>query len=358
MLRRTPAILAICAAAWLIGWVTQRSSPAGFDFIAIYASARLVATGNPGAVTDREAIFAVEHATLPERTIFLNNPNPPAVSLILAPIGALPFDIAYAVLLTLGVAALAASALLLAPLAAAEQRMRLFPFAMLAPPSTIALAEGQTTPFMLLAVAASLRAPPAVSGALMGLLVLRPQLLPLFALIALADRQRRVPFLVVVAAVALVSFLMVGPDGVVRYLDLVAPAAAELRPGELGLAALARRAGIGGDDAIASLALSAVAVLAAAVLILRARAKDRMLMAPPATLLSVPHVLLHDAVLAYPTIAARALTTRSTLVWVITGLVVVLVHEAGLPVAPLWLLALLFWPRDGALGNAHSPTNF
>jgi hypothetical protein len=326
--------------------VTQRAEPAGFDFIAIYASARLVATGNPGAVTDREAIFAVEHATLPERTIFLNNPNPPAVSLILAPIGALPFDIAYAVMLTLGVIALAASAFLLAPLSAPDQRIRLFLFAMLAPPSTIALAEGQTTPFMLLAIAASLRTPPALSGALLGLLVLRPQLLPLFALIALADRQRRVPFLIVVAAVALVSFLMVGPDGVARYLDLIGPAAAELRPGELGLAALARRAGIGGDDALASLALSTVAVLAAAVLILRTRAQHRMFLAPPATLLSVPHVLLHDAVLVYPTIAARALTTRSTLIWVITGILAVLVHEAGVPVAPLWLLALLFWPRD------------
>jgi hypothetical protein len=43
---------------------------------------------------------------------------------------------------------------------------------------------------------------------------------------------------------------------------------------------------------------------------------------------------------------------------VITGILVVLVHEAGIPVAPLWLLALLFWPRDRALENAHSPTNF
>lgn len=232
----------MCAAAWLIGWVTQRSAPAGFDFIAIYSSARLVAMGSPAAVTDREAIFAVERATLPERTIYLNNPNPPALSLILAPIGALPFDIAYAVMLTLSVAALAASAFLMAPLAAADQRLRLFPFALLAPPSTIALAQGQTTPFMLLVIAASLRAPPVASGALLGLVALRPQLLPLFAIIALADRQRRVPFLLVVAGVGLVSLLMVGPDGVVPYLELLAPAAAELRPGELGLAALVRRA--------------------------------------------------------------------------------------------------------------------
>jgi hypothetical protein len=344
VLRRAPAILALCAAAWLIGWVTQRSAPAGFDFIAIYASARLVATGHAGAVTDRDAIFAVEHATLPERTIFLNNPNLPALSLILAPIGALPFDVAYAAMLTLGVAALAASAFLIAPLAAAGQRMRLFPFALLAPPSTIALAQGQTTPFILLAVAAAMRAPPALSGAMLGLVALRPQLLPLFALIALADRQRRVPFLLVVAAIGLVSLVMVGPDGLARYPELLAPAAAELRPGELGLAALARRVGLDAfDPALVSLALSAVAVLVAAVLVLRARGEDRMTLAPPATLLSVPHVLIHDAVLVYPTVAARSLTTRSTAVWIGTGLVAALIHEAGVPVAPLWLLALLAW---------------
>jgi len=325
--------------------VTQRSEPAGFDFIAIYASARLVATGNGGAVTDRDAIFAMEHATLPERTVFLNNPNPPALSLILAPIGALPFDVAYAVMLTLGVAALAASAFLMAPLAAPDQRLRLFPFALLAPPSTIALAQGQTTP-MLLALAASLRAPPAASGALLGLLALRPQLLPLFALIALVDRQRRVPFLLIVAAIALVSLLMVGFDGAARYLDLLAPAAAELRPGELGLASLARRLGVGSfDPAFASLALSAVATGVAALLVLRTRSERRTEVASPATLLSVPHVLLHDAVLVYPSVAARALTTRATLAWIITGLVAVLIHEAGVPVAPLWLLALLLMRR-------------
>lgn len=109
--------------------------------LATYASARLVATGHPGAVTDRDAIFAVEHATLPERTVFLNSPNLPALPLILARIGALPSDIASAAMLTLSVAALAASAFLIAPLAATDQRLRLFRFALLAPPSTIALAK-------------------------------------------------------------------------------------------------------------------------------------------------------------------------------------------------------------------------
>src|SRR5207245_11189199 len=84
------------------------------------------------------------------------------------PLGALPYTPAYAAMLTLGVAALLGAAALLAPLATAEQRARLLPFALLAPPSLIALVEGQTSAFVLLALAASLRAPPFWSGALLG----------------------------------------------------------------------------------------------------------------------------------------------------------------------------------------------
>jgi hypothetical protein len=136
---------------------------------------------------------------------------------------------------------------------------------------------------------------------------------------------------------------------VIRYLDLLAPAAAELRPGELSVAALVRRAGVGAfDPALTSLAFAAVAVVVAAVFLLRTRQEHRMVLAPTTTLLSVPHVLLHDAVLAYPTVAARATNTRATLAWAVTGLLAVLVHEGGIPIAPLWLLALALWP-DGAL---------
>jgi hypothetical protein len=111
-----------------------------------------------------------------------------------------------------------------------------------------------------------------------------------------------------------------------------------------------RRAGVGAfDPALASIALSAVAFLVAAVLILRMRAEHRVDVAAPATLLATPHALLHDAILVYPAIAARAQTTRSTLIWMGTGLVAVLVHEAGIPVGPLWLIALLLWrPRTAA----------
>src|SRR5207302_443057 len=114
-----------------------------------------------------------------------NDPNLPALALLMAPLGALPLVPAYAAMLTLAVAALVWAAGLLGPLASPGQRLRLLPFALLAPTSLVALAQGQTTPFVLLAIAASLRAPAFWSGILLGLTLFRPQLFPLFALLAL-----------------------------------------------------------------------------------------------------------------------------------------------------------------------------
>src|SRR2546423_3755202 len=206
-LARIAVVAVLAAASWLIAFVTWSTEPAGYDFVALYAAARLVATGAPSSVTDADALLAMEHAAIPERTIFLNNPNPPALALLMAPLGVLPIVAAYAIWAGLGAAALAAAAYFLGPLADARQRMRLLPFAILAPPSLIALAEGQTTPLVLLAVAASLRAPPVSSGALLGLAAFRPQFLPLFALFALVERRRAIGFLATTPAVGLVRAL-------------------------------------------------------------------------------------------------------------------------------------------------------
>src|SRR2546426_12229766 len=97
-----------------------------YVFLALYSSARLVALGRPADVTDRHAIQLIEHEIRPERTAFLNNPNPPILSLLLAPLAFLPFETAFATWLTLLVGALYAAVLLLGRLAAETQRRRLF----------------------------------------------------------------------------------------------------------------------------------------------------------------------------------------------------------------------------------------
>jgi uncharacterized membrane protein YbaN (DUF454 family) len=312
--------------------------------VALYSAARLVASGAPSAVTDADALLAMEHATLPERTILLNDPNPPALALVMAPLGALPLAVAFGVWTALAVIALLGAAPLLAPLASAPQRARLLPFALLAPPSLIALTQGQTTPFVLLAVAAALRAPPLWSGALLGLAAFRPQLLPLFALVALTDRRRAMGLVASVAAVGLVSFATVGVEGMARYPDLLSRAATELRPGELGIAALVRRV-VGGENIAVNAALGAVLFAAAAILVL-ARSRmftSRTIDASTWSILAAPHALLHDGLMAYPAVAHLALSTRAVVIWIGSGLIAALVQQAGLPVAPFWLLALWWW---------------
>ena len=297
-------------------------------------------------MTDADALLRMEHDAIPQRTIFLNDPNPPALALLMAPLGALPIVTAYAIWTALGAAALAAAAFLLGRLADARQRMRLLPFAILAPPSLIALAEGQTTPFVLLAVAASFRAPPFWSGALLGLTAFRPQFLPLFALVALTERRRALGLLMTTAAVALVSLLTVGLDGMARYPDLLTRIATELRPGELGLAALVRRV-IGGEEILLNAALAVVLyVIGAAAVFLRSRMfTTRAVDASTWSILAAPHALLHDGVMAYPAVAQAATTTRTTVLWVGSGMIAALIQQGGIPVAPIWLLAIWIWGR-------------
>ncbi|TMC72218.1 MAG: DUF2029 domain-containing protein [Chloroflexi bacterium] len=341
---RIALAVTLAAAAWVIAFLTWSSEPAGYDFVAFYSAARLVATGSASSVTDANALLAMEHATLPQRTILLNDPNPPALALLMAPLGALPLTAAYAIWTALGVAALAGAAVLLGRLADATQRMRLLPFAMLAPPSLIALAEGQTTPFVLLAIAGSLGAPPLWSGALLGLAAFRPQLLPLVALVALTDRRRALGLVATTAAIAVVSLATVGVEGATRYPDLLTRAAVELRPGELGLAALVRRIA-GGEELVLNAALAIViyAVGAAAVLIRTRMFTTRVVDASTWSLLAAPHALLHDGVMAYPAVAQAATTTTATALWVGSGLAVALIQQAGIPLVPLWLIAIWIW---------------
>ena len=274
----------------------------------------------------------------------MGHANVPALSYLMAPLGALPIEVAYAIWTALGVLALVAAAFLLGRLADPSQIRLLFPFAVLAPTSLIALVEGQTTPFILLLVAGSLRAPPFWSGALLGATVLRPQVFPLFALVALTDRRRAAGMISMLVVLVLVSFVAIGPEGMARYPGLLTRATTELRPGELGLAPLVRRVVQGGDSFLIYLALGAIAfALGAAAVLLRSRAiVSRIADASTWSLLVAPHALLHDGVFAYPGVASASTTSRRTALWVGAGIAASLLQQAGIPVAPFYLLALFF----------------
>jgi hypothetical protein len=71
------------------------------------------------------------------------------------------------------------------------------------------------------------------------------------------------------------------------------------------------------------------------------------------SILSAPHALLHDGVMAYPALARAATTTGTTVLWVGSGMAVALIQQAGIPLAPLWLLAM--WWFSGKR-HFHVPT--
>jgi hypothetical protein len=351
--RRALGVVLVAAIAWAGAFYAWSTTPASFDFIALYASARLVATGHADQVTSRDAILAVEHEVRPERTRFLNNPNPPAVSLLLAPLGALPFELAYALMLTILVAALAATCFLLAPLVAERDRGWLFAVAMLSPTTLVALIQGQTTPLVVLAVTLATRAGAGASGVLLAATALRPQFLPLFGLVALVDPKRRAAFVAGVAAVVAVSLAMVGLSGLHGYVELLTSSAAELRPGDVGIASLVRRVA-GGEDATLSLGLSAAALLVGAVLVVRLPRERRIAFASSWSLLAAPHALPHDGVLAFPGVAAASPSTNAARAWAVSGVLAGIAQQIGLPIAALWLLALgVTLARE-----RYSPTNF
>src|SRR2546428_12657425 len=89
-LARVTAAAVLAAAAWLIAFVTWSIEPAGYDFVALYAAARLVATGAATSVTDADPLLRMEHATLPARPILLHNPNPPTLARLMAPLAGPP----------------------------------------------------------------------------------------------------------------------------------------------------------------------------------------------------------------------------------------------------------------------------
>jgi hypothetical protein len=103
----------------------------------------------------------------------------------------------------------------------------------------------------------------------------------------------------------------------------------------------------GGESLILNAALAVVIYgVAAGAVLARSRAfTTRTVDASTWSILAAPHALLHDGVMAYPAVAQSATTTRATALWAGTGIGVALVQQAGIPLAPLWLLALWFWGR-------------
>lgn len=316
--------------------------PARMDFVAQYAAARLVLGGRAAEIVDPAAILAAEHAAAPARTGLLPFVQVPAVAVLLAPLAALPFEAAFAVAAAIDALLVASSLALLgahrAPWSAA--------LLLLAPPAVLAVAHAQISPLVLLLVAAALRSGPRASGLALGLSLLRPQTAPLLVLGGLVDRRRRWWTAGGALVVAVVSVLAVGPVGTLRYAAQLVDASAWSVTGERGLGTSIGWAGplIAAGAGWLGIVLAGLSLVGGAVAVVRAPEGERPRAAALWSIVAAPHVLIHDAVLAYPAVVALA-TRRAA--WDVASVVAWIAHVAVAPVAVVWslVLAAATWRR-------------
>ena len=337
LIRATAFGGAIVVAAASLALATER--PTAMDFVPIYAAARLVASGHGAEVLDRDAIREQMPAELAGGIdLFV---HPPAVALLLAPLGALPFQVAFMAMALVNTALLALSIVLLAARSGASRLA--IALAVVAPPSALAVAHGQTSPLVLTLVVLATRLPPAASGILLGLTVLRPQTAPLLLLIGLTDKERRGWTVAGALAVVLASIGVVGADGAGRYLGLLLAAAEWSRTGEYGLGASLGWSGIlvplGFGGAATALSLASLAL--GAIFVLRSGSDDRTRVAALWSVIASPHALMHDAILLYPVMLVLARKAA----WDAVGVITWVVHLSVAPVGMAWSIALAILDR-------------
>ncbi len=330
-LRIVVLALACVVAAGVLAFAV--AEPARMDFVAQYAAARLVLSGHAASILRPDEILAAEHAAAPARTALLPFVQVPAVAFLLSPLAMLPFRGAFIVMAIVD-ALLVAAALALLP---RDGGSRVLLFA--APPTAIAVAQGQLTPVVLLLVALALRLGPRGAGVALGLTLIRPQTAPLVVFAGLIDPARRVWTVIGAAAVVALSALVVGVDGLARYAVIIADASSWTIAGTLGLSGSIGWSGLARIIGVPwlGLVLPAVCLVAGAVATLRAPARDRASTSALWSLLATPHVLMHDAVLAYPAVLVISSPRRP---WDVGSTTAWLAHVLLVPAGVLWSLVV------------------
>jgi len=314
--------------------------PIGGDYIAAYTAGRLVLAGRAPALYDHDVVMATQQRLLDGRAPDFYDAfrNPPFFALLFAPLAVL--DLLPSVLLwtVLSVDCLVAAVwLVLAERPDLRPRWRglavlIFAFA----PVYFGLIDGQNATLSLLLYVLLYRAllhdQPARAGLWAALGLFKPQLFVVFPLVFLLTRRWRAlaVFVGVGGLLALVSLLLVGPDGLLGWLRSLL----ETEPGNASRNAWRMHSLKGLTDGLLpsspTLSLGAYAVLALPLLVALVRAWWQAGHAPPSPTLWAFSCLV--AVLVDPHLVDYDLT-----VLVAAGLLV-----AGRLPGLRWLILLLY----------------
>lgn len=176
------SILFVIIALWAT-WILY-TKPIAMDFLSYWAASRLALTGHLTSVYTLEAHHALEETIAPIKNGWLPFAYPPPFLLIVAPLGLAPFWLAFFIWVAI-------TAIIYAMVVG---RKAALPYAMAHPSVLANFLIGQNGFLTTSIMAAGLRAlaeRPFVGGAILGLLVIKPQLALVLPFAMLAGRQWR-----------------------------------------------------------------------------------------------------------------------------------------------------------------------
>ena len=316
------AILFVVYAAYAI-WV-EFDHPPGVDFVSFWAAAILAAQGDPALAYDVAAHRAVELTAGAVRGL-LPFPYPPPFLLLIAPLALLPFAAAFAAWLAVTVA-------LYARAAASQLPLR---YAFAHPAAHVNALIGQAA-FVFCAIfmfgTAQLRRRPLLGGAILGLMMLKPQLALLLPVALLAGREwRAIAGGVLSAAMLLLAALLaLGSQTYAAFLSILPTYASFLEDGRIpwhelaSVFALLRFLGLAQGPALAAQAIAGAVAIYMCWKAWAGRHAARIPVLAAATLLAPPYLFTYDSLLLIVPLA-----------WLVRA------GESSRAVVLIWLLCLI-----------------
>lgn len=284
------------AACWVI-WTRSYS----VDFVSFWAAGRMLLEGAGPAIYDIDAHRAVERSAVGKIGL-MPFPYPPPFGLIVAPFGALPYEVAFTfwVVVTVALYLLAAGAWMPRLLALAQPGVLVNGFIGQA---------GFLTSALFMAGTGLIGKRPMLGGALLGMLVVKPQLALLLPLALAAGRQWRAFAGAALSSTALLiaALPVVGIEGYAAFLNLASTFAGYVTAGRWPWHELASVYALLSYFAVPrtiAIAVHLAIAVGAAALVWRAWSGDhpgKVATLAAATLLIPPYLLTYDGlILALP----------------------------------------------------------
>ena len=337
------------------------------DFLALYTGAYLTSHGRTAELYDAAAQLAVEKTLAPGNAELVPFIRPPFYAAALAPMGRLPFRAAFDVWIAAQIAICAAC------LGWAWRRFGIMALALgcMSMPAALGIATGQDGPVFLAALIASYalaeKGKAAASGAVLGILLVKFHLTPLWIVAMVAQRRWKMlaGFAAVAVAAAGAALATVGVGGLRTYAALLQNRdLAWLSPSPefmIGLGGLASNLGIA--SGIARGAGVAVIVAVFVVAVWRAPLWRWYGLTTVASLLVAPHVYGYDAAMLllglWLTVFQAGLrTTKILAVWLCTPVpfAFTLAGKPWAAVSSVSLLAMLAaLGREARAGESPAP---